>query len=164
MSPLNIMRIMSHRSWKLSTQTLVNVYRALIGSVLDYSSFTHSLLSEANKQKLQVIQNTGLRIIFHLRRDTSVFDLGLSVGLHGIYSRHLYLTNNYLCKAIQTNNKLITNLFEDFIYSYNSTIKSQKHRTPLCTFFSSFSSHNNTNTNMQTRINAQPPLFDPTHA
>jgi hypothetical protein len=41
MSRLNIIKILSHRSWKLSKNTLVNIYRSLIGSLFDYIHFAH---------------------------------------------------------------------------------------------------------------------------
>ena len=110
MSRMNIIKIISHRSWKLSKATLVNIYRALIGSLLDYSSFMHSCLSAENTRKLQVIQNTAIRTIHHLKKDTSVTQLSLMHGLGQVKSRQLFLTNNFLCNATKNNNKFIINL------------------------------------------------------
>ena len=139
MSRLNIIRIISHKSWKLSKITLVNVYRALIGSLLDYSCFMHSCLSAENTRKLQVIQNMAIRIIYHLKRDESVTELGLKHGLGQVKSRQLFLTNNFLCSATKNNNNFITNLVDDFVDSHNSIITSPSCDTPLCSFFESFS-------------------------
>ncbi len=36
-SRLNIIRILSNRSWQLIDQVLINLYKAIIGSVIDYS-------------------------------------------------------------------------------------------------------------------------------
>ena len=38
-SRLNIIKIFSHTSWHLSRKTLTCIYRALIGSIFDYSFF-----------------------------------------------------------------------------------------------------------------------------
>jgi hypothetical protein len=40
---LNIIKIFSHGSWHLNCTTLTNLYRALIGSIFDYSFFRRSL-------------------------------------------------------------------------------------------------------------------------
>ena len=37
---LNIIKIFSHSSWHISENTLVNIYRALVGSLFEYSFFT----------------------------------------------------------------------------------------------------------------------------
>ena len=34
---LNIIKIFAHFSWHLSTKTLINIYKSLVGSVFDYS-------------------------------------------------------------------------------------------------------------------------------
>jgi len=60
---MNILKIISHRSWKLDTKTLVNTYKLLIRSVIDYSLYLYDILSETNKQYLQKIQNRCLRIV-----------------------------------------------------------------------------------------------------
>ena len=36
---LNIIKIFSHKSWHINSQTLINIYRALIGSILVTHSF-----------------------------------------------------------------------------------------------------------------------------
>ena len=43
LSRLNIIKIFSHKSWHLSNKTLTCIYRALIGSIFDYSFFYSSL-------------------------------------------------------------------------------------------------------------------------
>ena len=50
---LNIIKIISHKSWKLSERTKTNIYRALIGSIIDYSFFTESCLSDSVLNRLQ---------------------------------------------------------------------------------------------------------------
>ena len=67
---LNIIKILSHKSWKLSHKTLVRIYNALIGSIIDYSFFTLSLMAPTNLQKLQVLQNISIKSIYRLPYDT----------------------------------------------------------------------------------------------
>jgi hypothetical protein len=58
---LNIIKIFSHRSWHFSKKTLLNVYRALIGSLFDYSFFTVSCVSSTNLKSIQTVQNRAIR-------------------------------------------------------------------------------------------------------
>ncbi|RNA23824.1 hypothetical protein BpHYR1_036206 [Brachionus plicatilis] len=63
-------------SWKLNKKTLIVVYNALIGSIIDYGFFILFHVSQTNIQKLQVIQNTCFKSIYHLPYDipsTSTF-------------------------------------------------------------------------------------------
>ena len=139
-SRLNILRIISHKSWRLSTRTLLTTYQCLIGSIIDYSAFSHSCISPTNMQKLQVIQNKSIRIIFHLSYDTNTLTYNFTHGIPTIKSRLLYLTNKYLCYALQKNTPLIAQLFAEFIDSYNSIIRDNNSTTLICSFLHSFSS------------------------
>ena len=138
-SRLNILRIISHKSWKLSARTLLATYQCLIGSIIDYSAFSHSCISPTNMHKLQVIQNKSIRTIFHLAYDTNTLTYNLTHGISTIKSRLLYLTNKYLCYALQKNTPLISQLFAEFIDSYNSIIRNNNCTTLICSFLHSFS-------------------------
>jgi len=60
---LNIIKILSQKSWCLTKDTLVQVYNVLIRSVLEYSAILAPAISKTNLNTLQVIQNNALRII-----------------------------------------------------------------------------------------------------
>ncbi|RNA32277.1 RNA-directed DNA polymerase from mobile element jockey-like [Brachionus plicatilis] len=70
---LNIFRILSNKSWKLSHSNLSNIFKCLIGSIIDYSFLT--LLSDTNLHKLQIIQNNAIRSILKLPFRTNSTDL-----------------------------------------------------------------------------------------
>jgi hypothetical protein len=53
---LNIIKILSHKSWKLETNTLKAIYYSLIISIIDYNSIIYPLLSNSNKNKINAIQ------------------------------------------------------------------------------------------------------------
>jgi len=44
LSRLNLIKILSHRTWKLGKNTLINIYRSLVGSVIDYNFFIFPLV------------------------------------------------------------------------------------------------------------------------
>ena len=54
---LNVIKILSHASWRLNSKILSNIYKLLIGSIFDYYFFTTSSISKASLNKFQVIQN-----------------------------------------------------------------------------------------------------------
>jgi len=51
---LNIMKIISHKSWQLTIETLLQVYNVLIRSVMDYSAILMPVICETYKNKLLV--------------------------------------------------------------------------------------------------------------
>ncbi|RNA14495.1 RNA-directed DNA polymerase from mobile element jockey-like [Brachionus plicatilis] len=69
-SRLNLIKILSNKKWGLDLKTLGNLYKSLIGSILDYSFPCLNSLSETNIKRLEVIQNSAVRSILKLRYDT----------------------------------------------------------------------------------------------
>jgi hypothetical protein len=67
---LNIIKFFSHRSWRIDVNTLINIYRALIGSVFDYSFFTVTSTSDTSLSLVQRVQNRAIRCIFRLEWDS----------------------------------------------------------------------------------------------
>jgi hypothetical protein len=123
---LNILKHLAHKSWKLSKITLINIYKSLIRSILDYSNFIVPMLSEENKRKLETCQNSALRIIFHChynketKKQTSNLDLLQKAGLETIEIRSKNLTKEYFFNAVSHNNELITELLDEFSIFKNS--------------------------------------------
>ncbi|RNA05494.1 RNA-directed DNA polymerase from mobile element jockey-like [Brachionus plicatilis] len=66
---LNLIKILSNRKWGLDINTLGNLYKYLIGSILDYSFPCLNSLLETNINRLEVIQNSAVRSILKLRYD-----------------------------------------------------------------------------------------------
>lgn len=113
-SRLNIIKILSHKSWKLSPKTLTSIYRCLIGSVLDYSAFIGPRLTEKVAGSVQVVQNTGMRSIFHRRYDEHTEELCRLSGLPLVQERMSELNVKYFENAERYSNPLIADLFESF--------------------------------------------------
>ena len=111
-SRLNIIRIIANRSWKLSKNTLLNTYRALIGSVIEYSAFISPTLTKSRSKDLQIIQNKAIRIIFKQPFDCKTDTLLNISGLPRV--RLTALTVNYLSTAAATLNPMIKRLIEEY--------------------------------------------------
>ncbi|RNA02709.1 RNA-directed DNA polymerase from mobile element jockey-like [Brachionus plicatilis] len=69
-SRLNLIKILLNKKWGLNTYTLSNLYKSLIGSILDYSFPCLNLFSESNIKRIQAIQNSAVRFILKLKYDT----------------------------------------------------------------------------------------------
>ena len=60
---INIIKILSNRSWGLSIRTLRAVYLCLIRSLIDYNFFIYNSLTSTRKEQLDTMQNKSLRWI-----------------------------------------------------------------------------------------------------
>ena len=48
---LNIIKILSHKNWQLKRETLVNIYRSLVLSMIEYYSYAYYTLSQTEPTK-----------------------------------------------------------------------------------------------------------------
>ena len=124
---LNIIKILSHKSWKLSTRTLISIYKALIGSVIDYSAFICPRLDEKTTKSIQAIQNRAMRSIFHRPYDEHTEELCRLSGLPLVQQRMVALNIKYF-KNAKIGNPIILDLFRVYRREYPSG-----HRTGLKT-------------------------------
>jgi hypothetical protein len=63
---LNIIKILSNKSWSLNHKIRFNIYKSLVGSIFDYSFFCFPCLCHTRSEKIQVIQNTAIGNILKL--------------------------------------------------------------------------------------------------
>ena len=123
LSRLNLIKILSHRTWKLGKNTLINIYRSLVGSVIDYNFFILPFVSSQNLNRLQSIQNKALRCILKLPfnqetgRHYSTESLNNLSGLGSISARLTELKKEYLKAALNKQNPLICPLIEEYLSS-----------------------------------------------
>ena len=101
---------MSHKSWQITTKTLIQVYNVLIRSIM------MPIISETNKNKLQVIQNNALRTILKKSKltKTRVTMLHTEANIETLDERFLKLRRRYIQKAIISNNPVIVELIDEF--------------------------------------------------
>ena len=134
---LNIIKFFSHRSWRIDVNTLINIYRALIGSVFDYSFFTVTSTSDTSLSLVQRVQNRAIRCIFRLEWDSPTHEQPLISGIIPVRERLIQLGSRYLLKCLVHKNKLIQILPSEYFYSRNSLLaKNDFPATPLCHFLS----------------------------
>ena len=121
MERLKIVKILSHKSWKLNSKTLIQIYYSLVRSIIEYSALIVPRLSNSNLNKLQVIQNNAIRAIYGYPKDPiSTRPINIEY-LHSIDNVELLverldgLNQRYLTKALGYRNPLIIEAFEDFV-------------------------------------------------
>ena len=118
---LNIIKILSHKSWKLNSRTLIQIYNTLVRSIIEYSAIISPRLSNTNMIKLQVLQNNAVRAIYNYPKDPiSKRPINLEY-LHSIDNLDMLvdrldgLAERYLVKALENKNPLITESFKDYL-------------------------------------------------
>ena len=102
----------------------------LIRSLLDYSSLIYHCLSSENKNKLQLIQNNSLRLIFHKPLHTPIIDLHKLANLDTIESRFNKLNSKFIFKNLVNKNPLVCEVVSEFLNF--SAARIIKYATPLC--------------------------------
>jgi hypothetical protein len=63
---LNCLKILAHKSWNLTKDTLKQVYFALVRSVIEYSSLVLPKICKSSFLKIQIIQNCAIKVIHKL--------------------------------------------------------------------------------------------------
>ena len=103
---LNIIKIFSHSYWHLSKKTLIYIYRSLIDSIFDYSSFSVACVSKTSIGRIQAVQNRAIRIILGLKWDSPTNELLNLSGVLSIEQRQYQLGCRYVlngCKFKRLN-------------------------------------------------------------
>ena len=104
---LNIIKIISHKSWNLTEKTLCNIYQSLSRSIIDYSSIIFDLLCETKKKTLRSIQYHALRYAMRKPLKFSHSELLLTSRVCLIDKRCKDLNEKYLENAFKFNNELV---------------------------------------------------------
>ena len=127
---LNIMKVLAHKSWNINTKTQIQLYKTLVRSIFDYSSFIFPTLTGKSKRKLQFIQDSALRIIYKKNFEFDTTVLHEMAEIETLEERATKLLTTYFDKANINNNQLIENLIEGYDH-YNNNYKNENVTTIL---------------------------------
>lgn len=119
MNRLILVKILSNNCWKLRKKTLTTLYKSLVGSIIDYSSFFIHDISDTNLKKIQAIQNSGVRSIYKQSFDTNTEELCKVAGMCTVLERAVSLNLKFLTKA-KINNDWVIQLSNEYLQSINS--------------------------------------------
>ena len=132
---MKIIKILSHKSWRLTPNVLGRIYKTLIGSVIDYSFFLNILETDNNTEfkRIQVIQNKAIRTIYKLPYDCPnnvIAEYEQKIKINRLATRYAELANRYICNCIIYENPLIIILIREYLRGF--TAREITIKTPLC--------------------------------
>ena len=111
---MGVLKALAFGHFKLPFKILRSLYKSLIRSLMEYASFTSTLISKKDLNKLQVIQNKCLRIICNRNYSTSIEELHEIAGVSLVQDRLSKMTKKYISNNIITNNPLIICLAREY--------------------------------------------------
>ena len=96
---LNLLRVVAHSKWGGDRDTLLMLYRAIVGSKLDYGCVVYGTASNTNLRQLDSIHNTGLRLALRAFCTSLVSSLYAETNEAPLEERRLKLSMNYYLKT-----------------------------------------------------------------
>ena len=136
---LNILKILSNKSWGLTIQTLTQLYTSLIRSLLEYSSIIYPRFSYTNFENLEKLQCRCLKVIYKKSKyESNRFILDLST-IETLKERFDYLNLNYINKSLINNNELLIDLYKEYI-GYRQP-RQLKYKTLFCNYVNEIKYH-----------------------
>ena len=92
---LNLLKVLSHRSWGADRTTLLHLYRSLIRSKLDYGSIVYGSARKSYLQMLDTVHNQGLRLALGAFRTSPVSSLNVEADELSLWLRRKKLSLQY---------------------------------------------------------------------
>lgn len=127
---LNVMKALSSTNWGADNITLMIFYIAYVRAKLDYGSILYDSALESHLHKLEVLQNSCMRLILGARRSTPILSLQAETHLPSLSLRRNYLSANTFIKLLHrpTNDATVSALR---ITSYSNQVHQA---APICSF------------------------------
>ena len=101
---INILKALSGTDFGGDRKTLLNIYKSIIRPILEYASIIFENIAKTHLQKLDVIQNTCLRIITSAYRTTPTQSLHIYNNISTLTDRRTESLLRYFHKIQKTNN------------------------------------------------------------
>ena len=104
---------LSSTQWGGDPSTLSMLYKAIIRSKMEYGSFLFGSATNANINKLDIIQNQALRFILGAIKTTPISAMEAEAKIPPLRLRRLHLAQKYLIRLSAWTNK---NIIHKFVY------------------------------------------------
>ena len=114
MKRVNVLKVLSNRSWGLKLKTLNQIYNSLIRSLLEYSSIIYPCFSTTNLAILERIQFKCLKIINRKSKFSSNSEIKEMSDYFSIQERFDELNLKYIKRNLKNNNEIIKNLLVEY--------------------------------------------------
>ena len=95
---LNLLKHLAHTDWGADRKVLLNLYRSLIRSKLDYGSIVYGSARKSYLKWLDPVHHQGLRLAFSAFRTSPAESLLAEANEPSLYHRREKLTMNYALK------------------------------------------------------------------
>ena len=96
---LSIMRKLAGTKWGANSKILKQVYAGLVRPITEYASTTWMTASNSHKDKLDKVQNAGLRIILGAMKSTPISEMEKTADIEPLERRRQYKTLTLAEKA-----------------------------------------------------------------
>ena len=111
----NILKVLSHRHWKVPIKAAINMYISLVRSIIDYTLFAYDIMPKKEQNKLQILQNNCLRIVLKKQKDEiSIINLHKEAEIETIAERARSLKKSYELSCTKNENPLYKQLIDEF--------------------------------------------------
>lgn len=125
---MNIIKALSSISYGSNTNTLLQLYKSLIRSKLDYASIVYSSASPKTLQSLDSVHHQGIRLSLGAFKSTRITSILAESGEPCLDKRRHLLAINYVINLRRNpnhiNNRIINN--QDFARKYETKPRSRK--------------------------------------
>ncbi|XP_050066012.1 uncharacterized protein LOC126555090 [Aphis gossypii] len=124
---LNVIKTLSHYEWGAEGTILLNVYRSLVRTKLDYGSICYGNSDSKILKIVDTIHNAGLRLSIGAFKSSPIISLHSLTGEPPLHFRRLKLSLNYIARILSTPNNstihfLNKNRFSN-IYEHNPKLR-----------------------------------------
>lgn len=103
---MNIIKFLCGTWWGSDPETLVIFYKSYIRSIIDYCSYIYCPRKVNLLEKIQKIQNSGIRIALGYRISTPINVMHAESKIVPLIHRTKYLCDNYLAKVMSNTGSL----------------------------------------------------------
>lgn len=127
---LNLLKVLAGAFWGLHPKHLRHLYIALIRSRIDYSCYLYDASAKCHLDKLNKIQNQGLRIIGGFIKTTPIHVMESELCVIPLYLRRKYLAYKFCLKSKSIEDN-VTNQFLSELYTLRQNCYWKNKTIPL---------------------------------
>ncbi|CAH1720846.1 unnamed protein product [Aphis gossypii] len=125
---INTLKCFAHKSWGSHSSSLLQIYKALILSKLEYNSFLFIKAKTSALKMLDTVHNTGLRLVTGAFRSSPIPSVLNIAGVAPLDIRRVQSTMLLAVRRTQNNlrvSKQITDFLDDTHFPHSDVIKNE---------------------------------------
>lgn len=104
LSAVNILKTVSNHHWGADRKTLLQLYRSLVRSIIDYGSIVYCSATKSLLQSIEVVQNQALRICTGAFKSSPIKSLQVDANEPSLEHRRVKLLLNYSFNVLNNEN------------------------------------------------------------